>query len=239
MSSGSATNVALKKTASADSEETSKGNTADKGNDDNISTRWCANDGNTNHKWKVDLGSAHDIIGTEVMWEFDGREYDYSIQVSVDNTNWNTVVNKNNNENTNQIQQDIFTAESIRYVRIVVTRLPSDTWASFWEFKVFGSPSITETEEAVEIPTEFKAYQNYPNPFNPTTLIKYQLPVESHVVLKVYDIIGREIETLVNRIQNAGYYSITFNANGLPSGVYIYSIRADNFSDIRKMILLK
>jgi len=238
VSAGQVENIALKKTAGSDSQESSKGNTADKGNDGNISTRWCANDGNINHWWKVDLGAIYQIIGTEVTWEFDGRNYKYNIQVSTDNSTWNTIVNKNDNTNTAQTQQDIFTPVSARYVRINVTGLPSATWASFWEFQVFIT-SETGVEESENLPAEYKLYQNFPNPFNPSTKISYSLKEKSKVELIVYDILGQEVIILLNKTQNAGKYSIEFNAEKLASGIYFYRLTAGNNISTRKMVLLK
>jgi hypothetical protein len=97
----------------------------------------------------------------------------------------------------------------------------------------------TEVKTAGAIPIGFGLLQNYPNPFNPTTIINYQLPVASHVVLKVYDILGREVTTLVNEIKTAGYYSVTFNASSLSSGIYFYRITAGEFRNIREMMFLK
>ncbi len=97
----------------------------------------------------------------------------------------------------------------------------------------------------------YKLFQNYPNPFpanggtcNPTTTIKYSIPVvgtahELSVRLTVYDILGREVETLVNKHQTPGNYTLRFNASGLPSGVYFYRLKAGNFSEVKKMILMK
>jgi hypothetical protein len=238
VSSGLVSNIARNKSASADSEESSKGNTANKGNDGSNSTRWCANNGNNNHWWKVDLGALYDIVGTEVMWEFDGQRYGYIISVSSDNVSWKTVVNKSNNNNFNQVQQDLFTASSVRYVRITITQLSPGSWASFWEFKVFVL-SATDVDEIDELPREYKSYQNYPNPFNFSTVIRYQLPENNHVALKVFDILGREVKTLVNQTQNAGYYSVVLNAVDLASGVYLYKFQTDTFSEIKKMVLLK
>lgn len=82
---GGRTNIAVNKTASADSEETAKGNTAAKGNDGTTTTRWCANNGNNGHWWKVDLGSRQNITGSEVMWEMSGQVYKYKVEVSTDN----------------------------------------------------------------------------------------------------------------------------------------------------------
>ncbi|MFC1724966.1 T9SS type A sorting domain-containing protein [candidate division KSB1 bacterium] len=89
------------------------------------------------------------------------------------------------------------------------------------------------------IPASFGIAQNYPNPFNPDTKISFQLPEAAKVTLKVYDVSGREVAELVNGNMNAGYHSITFNANELPSGVYIYKINAGKFTDTKRMILMK
>ena len=81
--------------------------------------------------------------------------------------------------------------------------------------------------------------QNYPNPFNPTTLISYQLPVSGQVTLKVYDMLGREIATLVSERENAGSYSVKFDGSRLSSGVYFYRLQAGSFSQTKKLMLVK
>ena len=91
------------------------------------------------------------------------------------------------------------------------------------------------------LPTKFELWQNYPNPFNPTTTINYDLPQQSKVVLKVYDILGQEVATLVNKEEQAGVYTVQFSPNNyrLASGVYIYRLTAGSFSETKKMNLLK
>ncbi len=89
------------------------------------------------------------------------------------------------------------------------------------------------------LPRTFELGQNYPNPFNPTTVISYQLPVASEVSLKVYDVLGREVATLVNARQEAGRYSVPFNAASFASGVYFYRLQAGQFVQTRKMMLVK
>jgi hypothetical protein len=79
----------------------------------------------------------------------------------------------------------------------------------------------------------------YPNPFNPTTTIRYEIGNFGFVSLKVYDILGSEAATLVNDIQAAGSYEVNFDASGLPSGTYFYTLTSDNFSSTKKIILLK
>lgn len=86
---------------------------------------------------------------------------------------------------------------------------------------------------------EYKLDQNYPNPFNPITKISYSIKEESLVTLKIYDILGKEIATLVNENKAAGNYEIIFNASDLPSGMYIYKIQSGSFTDAKKMLLTK
>ncbi len=89
------------------------------------------------------------------------------------------------------------------------------------------------------IPTEYSLRQNYPNPFNPSTTIEYQLPSDGFVSLKIFDLLGSEVKTLVNEYKTKGRYSITFDALNLASGLYIYQMKSNNFSSIKKMILSK
>ena len=86
---------------------------------------------------------------------------------------------------------------------------------------------------------KFKLYQNYPNPFNPLTAISFDMPDKSYVNLRVYNIVGQEIITLVDAVKQAGHYQEYFNASELPSGIYIYKITAGKFASSRKMILIK
>ncbi len=90
-----------------------------------------------------------------------------------------------------------------------------------------------------EIPSNYKLYQNFPNPFNPKTIIKFQIPNSSDLKLIIFDVLGREVVTLVNETLNAGTYEVEFDGTNLPSGIYLYVIKADNFTDTKKGILIK
>jgi hypothetical protein len=90
-----------------------------------------------------------------------------------------------------------------------------------------------------DIPAHFSLDQNYPNPFNPTTTIKYQLPTQDYVTLKIFDVLGREVAILVNEVEEPGYKSVNFDAGKLPSGVYFYRIQAGTFVQTNKMLLMK
>ncbi len=97
----------------------------------------------------------------------------------------------------------------------------------------------TAIKTSTKTPADFNLAQNYPNPFNPETIINYQLTINNFVSLKVYDILGREITTLVNEEKPAGSYEVSFNGSGLPSGVYFVRMTAGEFSSVIKMSLVK
>jgi hypothetical protein len=89
------------------------------------------------------------------------------------------------------------------------------------------------------VPKEYALLQNYPNPFNPNTTIKYQVPELNFISLKVYDVLGSEIVTLVNEEKSIGNYEVEFDALKFPSGVYFYKIQAGSFIETKKMVLMK
>jgi hypothetical protein len=97
----------------------------------------------------------------------------------------------------------------------------------------------TESNLEAEIITDYSLNPNYPNPFNPSTNITYQLPKKGHVVLKIYNTLGKEVSELVNETKEEGTYSVTFNGENLPSGLYFYKIQIGEFVEVKKMLLLK
>jgi len=105
----------------------------------------------------------------------------------------------------------------------------------------YATSTIVGVKEEVSIPVKYELNQNYPNPFNPSTIIKYNIPNESNITLKVFDVLGREVATLVNQQQKAGYYEVQFTSNNvqLTSGVYFYKILAGDFVETKKMLLLR
>ncbi|GAB4291618.1 MAG: hypothetical protein Kow0098_11020 [Ignavibacteriaceae bacterium] len=104
----------------------------------------------------------------------------------------------------------------------------------------FGIDILTDIKNTGgSLPTEYSVSQNYPNPFNPSTTIKFSVPQSSKVTLKVYDVLGKEVATLVNEVKTAGNYEVDFNASNLASGMYIYTLNAGDFTVSKKMVLLK
>jgi photosystem II stability/assembly factor-like uncharacterized protein len=99
--------------------------------------------------------------------------------------------------------------------------------------------NATAVNDKGAIPGKYGLQQNFPNPFNPTTTIRYSVPKESKVSLSVYDALGRQVATLVNDVKSAGEHQATFNASNLSSGVYFYRLKADGFTDFKKLVLMK
>jgi plastocyanin len=103
---------------------------------------------------------------------------------------------------------------------------------------VIVTPAVS-VDENKNVVKEFKLDQNYPNPFNPSTSIKFQIPSSGFVSLKVYDLLGREVSTLISEYKSSGNYEIEFNASKLTSGFYIYQLKSSSFIQTKKMLLLK
>ena len=111
---------------------------------------------------------------------------------------------------------------------------PNRRWDS-----VMVDISVTDIGENDSKPALYKLYDNYPNPFNPSTTLRYYLPEASLISIKIYDTVGKNVAVLVNEVKTAGTHQIEFNAVGLSSGIYYYSIQAGTFSETKKMILMK
>ncbi|QQS60527.1 T9SS type A sorting domain-containing protein [Candidatus Falkowbacteria bacterium] len=103
---------------------------------------------------------------------------------------------------------------------------------------IFNTTTSVGNSQTV-LPKDFKLTQNYPNPFNPSTKINYELPSDGIVSIKLFNVSGKEVATLVNEVKTAGYYTVTFNASNLPSGAYFYRLEAESFIETKKMLLIK
>jgi hypothetical protein len=104
-----------------------------------------------------------------------------------------------------------------------------------------GDSTVTTVNDANHFPLtyNYNLFQNYPNPFNPSTKISFSIPSKQIITIKVYDILGNEISTLINEEKSSGLYVINFNGENLPSGIYFCKLQAKNFAMTKKMILLK
>jgi len=149
------------------------------------------------------------------------------------------------------IQQNI-PSTTFEYTDYAVDMISGYQYAYYYVKAYNGSTESSETNyvgtpaqfnkqlpDVAIIPKENILFQNYPNPFNPSTKISYSIKEESLVTIKVYDILGKEIITLVNENKPLGNYEAEFDASQLPSGMYIYKLQAGNFTSVSKMILTK
>ena len=160
----------------------------------------------------------------------DAEPFGYTPYVITGSHNWSSSAENSNDENTLIIQDD------------QVANFYLQEFAARY-YEAGGSDSInviTSVEEnGSEIPAQFSLAQNYPNPFNPVTKIKFEVPFSQRVELSVYDILGRKVKELYNDVAQAGTVTIEFKADDLASGMYIYRLKTKDFSESRKMVLLK
>jgi 1,4-alpha-glucan branching enzyme len=154
-----------------------------------------------------------------------------------------TELSTNQNFSSTGWWYEFFSGDSINVTNLTesISLLPGD-------FRIYSTSKLFAPEPGIlldvdkfdeAIPTEFRLAQNYPNPFNPSTTIEYQIPKSSFVTIKIYDVLGQEIVTLVNEEKLAGVYKVNFDAKDFTSGLYLYKISTGGFEQTRKMLFLK
>ena len=160
------------------------------------------------------------------------NNHGFEIERSSDKTIWRTIGFREGKGTTSEPQE-------YSYSDILTDIKSSKLYYRLKQVDFIGSFEYSDIVEVEIAPSVFSLSQNYPNPFNPSTVIKYQLPVNSFVTLKIYDVLGNEVATPVNEEKPAGEYEIEFNACEMGSGVYFYTLRAGEFVQSKKMLLLK
>ncbi len=150
----------------------------------------------------------------------------------------NTIVKKNGALAYSVSASDI-PAITDNYIFLLGDSVKFSKWNAGSTFYPFTWTDLTHVKNQESFPSTFILYQNYPNPFNPVTKIKFQLPENTITKLTVYDVLGRRIRTLVNEEKPAGIYEVEFDGIAFPSGAYFYRLKAGNYSDTKKFILLK
>ncbi len=210
------------------------GDEANKANDGNPTTRWSSAY-TDNQWWQVDLQDITTIDHITITWD-SSYASQFTISTSLDGLIFTDVVTGYaSGPDTIELNFDPVNA---RYVRLIGIQRGTQLGISFFELGVYESLT-TSVESTVQVPSGFLLEQNFPNPFNPSTEIGYQLSTTAEVRLIVYDILGKEIVTLVNQVQQAGHHTVTFNANNLASGMYYARLKAEGKVQIRKMMLTK
>lgn len=163
------------------------------------------------------------------------------LQIKSETGIWQTIYSGENrfwNDNNYIYRSEGVLKVSFR-ARVRDTQDQWSIWSNIYETKKTINNTTLNEEKYLNQSLSFYLEQNYPNPFNNSTKIIWQLPVGSQVTLEVYDMLGREVATLVNEYRQAGKYETEFNTETLPSGVYLYQLRTDNYVEIKKMILVK
>jgi hypothetical protein len=163
---------------------------------------------------------------------------DYSVNGG---TNWVNLATWNTSHRNESVNLPITGATNAPNLKIRFTCIqPSwDWWWAIDNVTITGYYSVLGISDPKYSNPEYKLSQNYPNPFNPTTQIKYSVKTNGLVTLKVYNMLGKEVTTLVNEVKTAGSHTVDFNGANLPSGTYIYKMESNGFTDVKKMILVK
>ena len=159
------------------------------------------------------------------------RKQVYRSQSTVYNEEWNEISFISGHGTTTETQSYSFADENLASGKYLY-RLKQIDFDGTFEYS-------NDVEVIINVPEKFELSQNYPNPFNPSTNIKYQIATSNPVSLKIYDVLGNEVATLVNEIQSTGNYEVIFNASSLSSGTYFYRLQTGSLVESRKMILLK
>lgn len=174
----------------------------------------------------------------ELNWETATEVNNYGFDVErqilkqVQNDSWEKIAFVNGHGNSNSPKYYSFTDSKIKVTGTALYRLK--------QIDIDGTYEYSDVVEAnLGAPNKIELNQNYPNPFNPTTSIQFNLPQESEVKLSVFNVLGEEVAELLNNKISAGYHSISFNGSELNSGIYFYKLESSNFTQIRKMMLVK
>ncbi|MBI5471283.1 MAG: family 10 glycosylhydrolase [Ignavibacteriae bacterium] len=173
--------------------------------------------------------------GARLEWRPAGGAQTYRIQFS-QTFDFSTVIKDTSGVVDTTIVLPPLTQSTIYFWRINATNtLGTSAWSDIWRFRTIS----TSVEQVPGLPTEFALRQNYPNPFNPSTTIAFSIPEQTHASLIVYDLLGREIEVLMNDVVSAGEYHVTFDASRWASGTYLYRLVAGTFAETKKMQVVK
>jgi len=170
-----------------------------------------------------------------LIWTSSSEATSYRVQLSTSNNFNTTIIDTIIIDTTLQVK--ILNANTLYYWRVcAINNYGSSDYSTGY---FITGESILSIRNISELPQKFILYQNYPNPFNPFTTIKFFLPVRSNVKITLLNLLGQEVKLLSNNYYNEGEHIINVDASNLASGVYYYKVEANNFFDIKKMILIK
>ena len=203
--------------------------------DGSLSTRWSSQFSDPQFIY-IDIGEVAHLDRVDLIWETAyGKEY--KIDISNDASNWTTIEHVLNSDGG---IDRIETSADARYIRMYGIQRGTEWGYSLYEFEVYDlTTTDIEDDNSGFNDFKFELKNNFPNPFNPVTIIQYSIDKYEFVSLKIYDILGNEVKTLIRNIQSPGEYKISFNASELSSGIYFYSLTTSSSSLTKKMLLIK
>jgi hypothetical protein len=187
-----------------------------------------------------DLGASRTFSSTRIsFYEWDtGRIYEYALKVSNDLVSWQTIVASTFSTNT-QWSEETFSPVVGRYLLLVSLSNNQSQWAGVWEAEIWGSAQPSDVGDDTETVTDYVLNQNYPNPFNPATNISFTLPEDARVRITVYNLLGEQVAELVDAEFASGSHTVSFEAEGITSGIYLYKMEAGSFISTKKMTLIR
>ena len=174
-----------------------------------------------------------DTTAVEFIWTSSYPAIDwYWFEIATNNQFTNSFIDSTITDTT-------YLYSNLNYGESYWWRVKAHNAMGWGEFSDVGSILVVSVEGKENLPTEYSLEQNYPNPFNNSTVIKYSIPQEGLITLKIYNLLGEEVATLVNDTKQTGNYEVSFDATGLTSGVYFYRLQAGNYTETKKMVLMK
>jgi beta-glucosidase len=240
------TNIALNKSVTVSSVEAA-GLEGHYAVDGSRGTRWSSSF--SDPQWlTIDLGSVQHFNEILIYWET-AYAREYRLEISDNASDWITIAHITNSDGG---IDKITTSADTRYLRMYGIRRATEWGYSIYELEIYNVSSTEADDLDSSVPLKYFLSNNYPNPFNPTTKIRYSIPqnppssplyqrgeTKRLVTLKVYDVLGNEVATLVNEEKPTGSYEVTFDAFALASGIYFYQLKAGSYFEVKKMILMK
>jgi 3-phytase len=238
-------NIALGKSASASSLRSSS-YPPGKAVDGNTSTKWQSKKNPGVPQWfEADLGTACKTDNAVISWDGSYRAKDFQFEYW-NGSAWQPLYSKTGNSSSTSTFS--FASTCAQRFRVLMTKANSASYFGIKELEIIGCSCTAAApkakgaglqEPAHLVPDEIVLERNYPNPFNPSTTIRFSLPQETFVTLKVYNLIGAEVATLVNERRSAGHHSVIFAAKDLPSGIYFAVLQAEKVRSVQRLLLMK
>jgi hypothetical protein len=181
--------------------------------------------------------ATNQLQNVTLLWDSNAYANTFRVQVSDDSTFTTSVLDTTVANTPLQVRLGLLQLSTKYFWRVNATNiLGTSAWSVIKNFTI-RTTGIKQISS--EIPPDYKLFNNYPNPFNPATTIKFQIPKTGLVEIKVFDITGKLITTMINQTLKEGIYETSFNASSLPSGIYFVKLQAGNFTGINKIVLVK